>query len=115
MGESDKKSATSTPGATQVNVAQTCRICLSETPELGDPFFSPCNCTGTMKYIHVKCLQRWLKSKLQFKHVDNLTSIYWKSLECELCKTQFPSRDLSLEFANYDSLLHGGGQEIRYC
>lgn len=44
-----------------------CRICLSEYPEPGNPFLSPCSCAGTMKYIHVKCLQKWLKSKLHTK------------------------------------------------
>ena len=68
-----------------------CRICLSEYPEPGNPFFSPCNCAGTMKYVHVKCLNKWLKSKLHVKTTGHATSIYWKNLECELCKKQFPS------------------------
>ncbi len=71
---------------------QTCRICLSDTPDPDDPFFSPCKCTGTMKYIHVKCLQQWLKSKLHTKHSSNSIAIYWKTLECELCKTPYPSK-----------------------
>ena len=75
----------------QGSAVQTCRICLSETPEPGDPFFSPCHCTGTMKYIHIKCLQQWLKSKLHIKQANNSTSVYWKTLECELCKTPYPS------------------------
>jgi len=90
LGESEKKSC-GTPVGSQASVAQTCRICLSESIEPGDPFFSPCHCTGTMKYIHVKCLQRWLKSKLHLKQSASSTSVYWKTLECELCKTQYPT------------------------
>ena len=70
---------------------QTCRICLGEQADAEDPFFSPCHCAGTMKYIHVLCLQKWLKSKLHIKQTGFSTSIYWKTLECELCKTTFPS------------------------
>jgi len=71
--------------------AQTCRICLSETAEPGNPFFSPCVCSGTMKYVHIKCLQRWLKSKLHVKDSGQSISIYWKTLECELCKSSYPN------------------------
>lgn len=33
-----------------------CRICLGDAPEVENPLFSPCNCDGTMKYVHLKCL-----------------------------------------------------------
>jgi len=29
-----------------------CRICLSSSFSEEDPFISPCNCSGTMKFIH---------------------------------------------------------------
>lgn len=38
-----------------------CRICQcseEEAPEQGK-LFSPCHCRGTMRYIHVKCLETW--------------------------------------------------------
>lgn len=38
-----------------------CRICFSgveEEPTLGR-LFSPCKCSGTMKYVHIKCLDTW--------------------------------------------------------
>jgi predicted component of type VI protein secretion system len=44
-----------------------------------------------MKYVHVKCLQRWLKSKLHIKDSGQSISVYWKTLECELCKTGYPN------------------------
>ena len=49
-----------------------------------------------MKLIHVKCLQTWLKSKLHIKNTGNTTFIYWKNLECELCKTPYPRNTLAL-------------------
>jgi hypothetical protein len=38
-----------------------CRVCLggvAEESELGR-LFSPCRCKGTMKYVHVQCLDQW--------------------------------------------------------
>jgi len=90
LEDSFKKSPKSPKGSqTSVN-HQVCRICLSETCDADDPFFSPCNCSGTMKLIHVKCLQMWLKSKLHTKVSGLSTFVYWKTLECELCKTPYP-------------------------
>jgi len=85
----------------KASTAQTCRICLGEGGEPEDPFFSPCRCTGTMRYIHVQCLQRWLKSKLHVKQTNFSTSIYWKTLECELCKTTYLST-YNIEGKKYD-------------
>lgn len=89
MEDSFRKSPKS-PKGSQTSVNQVCRICLSETCEADDPFFSPCSCSGTMKLIHVKCLQMWLKSKLHTKVSGLSTFVYWKTLECELCKTPYP-------------------------
>lgn len=91
MEDSFRKSPKS-PKGSQTSVNQVCRICLSETCEADDPFFSPCNCSGTMKLIHVKCLQMWLKSKLHTKVSGLSTFVYWKTLECELCKTPYPRK-----------------------
>eukprot|EP00755_Sulcionema_specki_P027710 Sspe_Gene.88337::Locus_60369_Transcript_1_1_Confidence_1.000_Length_1008::g.88337::m.88337 len=37
-----------------------CRICFDDTEDaITGRLISPCRCTGTMKYIHVSCLNRW--------------------------------------------------------
>jgi len=92
MEDSFKKSPKAPKEGSQNSINQTCRICLSETFEADDPFFSPCNCSGTMKYIHVKCLQMWLKSKLHTKASGSTIFTFWKTLECELCKTPYPRK-----------------------
>jgi len=69
-----------------------CRICYSEQLEKDNPLISPCKCDGSLKFIHLKCLQTWLVSKANVKQNDLCLSYYWKSLECELCKTQLPSK-----------------------
>ena len=73
----------------------TCRICLQEGDFLGEnPLISPCNCTGSVKYLHLECLRKWLTSKVIIKHsYDNsVTSYSYKQFECELCKEQIPER-----------------------
>ena len=50
-----------------------CRICL----EIGDinDLISPCNCSGTSKWVHQQCLQRW--------RAYNINSDYYD--KCEIC------------------------------
>ena len=55
-----------------------------------DPLLSPCACSGSMKYVHLKCLQTWFKNKLDFKNPTHIISILWSDLCCELCKTYYP-------------------------
>jgi len=92
--ELQRKNSKISIAASRTSTVQTCRICLGEQGDGEDPFFSPCQCSGTMKYIHVLCLQKWLKSKLHVKQTGFSTSVYWKTLECELCKTTYPSNTL---------------------
>ena len=66
-----------------------CRFCLFEQSDPEDPLIEPCSCTGSMKHIHINCLRKWLNSKLHTKKTDYMSSITWKSLECELCKMQY--------------------------
>lgn len=49
-----------------------CRICFeSEPPEL----ISPCDCNGTIKWVHRECLETWIKAS--------------GSKECEICKKEY--------------------------
>ena len=70
-----------------------CRICFSNSEELS-PLISPCSCTGSSKYIHLLCLQKWLQSKikLEYKEVnENLISGYiYHPAQCEICKEYMP-------------------------
>ncbi|CAD8053603.1 unnamed protein product [Paramecium sonneborni] len=53
-----------------------CRICLEQ--DSLDKLISPCNCDGTIKYIHMDCLKTWLLIKLQ--------QIQFQA-QCELCNS----------------------------
>ncbi|CDW75264.1 fha domain [Stylonychia lemnae] len=39
---------------------KSCRICLGEENDIDNELINPCKCAGTMKYIHLQCLQEWL-------------------------------------------------------
>lgn len=68
QGEPIKKSLSSTSSCL-------CRICQNNTAR--ERLISPCNCKGSLAYVHKSCLEKWL----------NLTSRTY----CELCLYQFNS------------------------
>ena len=56
-----------------------------------NPFVVPCKCAGTVRYIHIKCLQHWIQSQTHTRQTQNSISFMWKTFECELCHTTYPS------------------------
>ena len=82
-----------------------CRVCYcGEESPTENPLINPCECKGSMKYIHYECLKNWLDSKIES---SPLSSIYIKEgigmsyctndLICELCKAKFP------DYVNYNN------------
>ena len=70
-----------------------CRICyIPEEDEDNNPLVQPCNCDGSLKFIHLECLNHWVNTHSCEKlEANNSCSIYLiKPIECELCKTRFP-------------------------
>jgi len=68
-----------------------CRICLGDDiKNLNNPIIIPCKCSGTVRYIHLNCLKAWIKQRVEVKETPHATSIMWKSLNCELCKSPYP-------------------------
>ncbi|KAL4497965.1 hypothetical protein ABPG72_014822 [Tetrahymena utriculariae] len=64
-----------------------CRICFSEET-LFNKFIYPCNCKGSIKFIHESCLKTYLISK----NPEQQKSIMRKSTnkqKCDLCKVEF--------------------------
>lgn len=89
-----------------------CRICFCEGGFDGlNPLISPCKCSGSVKYIHLNCLRKWLTTKIISK-VSSNNNIYcyiFKSLKCEICQNiipeiaEFRGKFLSLlDFKNMD-------------
>ena len=96
-----------------------CRICYLEEDENNpeNPLVQPCTCTGSVKFIHLTCLRKWVSTRSCVK-IDTSSdcSIFLiKPVECELCKTKYPDCikfenrllpviDFSQEFDNYLTL-----------
>ena len=78
------------------NKNKICRICYQEEDDdLLNPLIRPCKCSGSMKYIHLKCLLHWLKSRTAnspfINSNENFNAYYInQKTECELCKQLFP-------------------------
>ena len=59
-----------------------CRVCYGETSE-ANPLLSPCDCRGSVEFIHLRCLYTWI-------HLSN-------KKRCELCLVQYSLQDLALD------------------
>mgnify|MGYP002475727197 FL=1 len=69
---------------------QACKFCFCDENTENNPLISPCQCSGSMKFIHLFCLQEWLNSKKLTRNNENSICHYWKSVDCEICKRPFP-------------------------
>ena len=67
-----------------------CRFCWGNEISLLNPLLASCKCNGGIRYIHYCCLKEWLNTKRSVKEQSTITSYYYKSFECELCKTPYP-------------------------
>ncbi|KAG7210542.1 hypothetical protein KM043_012062 [Ampulex compressa] len=62
------------PSRSLVSVGSSvCRICHTNTSK--EPLVSPCRCKGTLAYVHLSCLERWLNQSCH--------------TYCELCRYHF--------------------------
>jgi len=72
-----------------VPISKICRFCLEDTESIENPMVSPCNCTGTVKFVHLKCLRHYYENKGVIAKVNSEIVIFLiKSLYCELCRSQ---------------------------
>ena len=92
-----------------------CRVCyLEEEDEIENPLVQPCQCSGSCKCIHLKCLKQWINTKscLKVDQNDFCSVFVFTESECELCKAKLPDLvnhngklysllDFSDEFKNY--------------
>ena len=69
--------------------APTCRICMGDASE--GRLFSPCKCKGSMKYVHVHCLQRW---RAEGAHARAF-------FECGQCKYRYNLRRVEVASLSY--------------
>jgi hypothetical protein len=67
-----------------------CRFCWTSGACTENPLLGSCKCSGSVGYIHLKCLCSWLEVKRQAKISPNFSTFFWKSFECEICKNAYP-------------------------
>eukprot|EP00441_Pelagodinium_beii_P035284 CAMPEP_0197633058 /NCGR_PEP_ID=MMETSP1338-20131121/9509_1 /TAXON_ID=43686 ORGANISM="Pelagodinium beii, Strain RCC1491" /NCGR_SAMPLE_ID=MMETSP1338 /ASSEMBLY_ACC=CAM_ASM_000754 /LENGTH=365 /DNA_ID=CAMNT_0043204643 /DNA_START=212 /DNA_END=1306 /DNA_ORIENTATION=+ len=67
-----------------------CRICLLEGSGEDDPLIAPCQCKGSVEYVHLGCLRHWIRGRLNLS--DGPSGAYfYRPLTCELCKAAYPT------------------------
>ena len=68
-----------------------CRYCFSSDPE--NDLIDPCNCQGSMKFVHQKCLLEWVQKSnktlaLDSQKPEQALAFPLYSFCCELCKSE---------------------------
>ena len=71
---------------------ESCRICFNHDSDLNNPLISPCKCSGSIKYIHLKCLQESIMAgKYEVISNDDYKLIIYSKSMCEICKEEYPT------------------------
>ena len=73
--ESALREAASEPRSPRPEAEKTCRICY-EAESTENPVITPCECSGSMKFIHEQCLKTWILSQTKDPKV----------FSCDICK-----------------------------
>ena len=42
-------------------MSSSCKICFDSSNSSDNPLINPCNCKGTIEYIHKECLEKWIQ------------------------------------------------------
>ena len=85
-----------------IQAQEVCRICY-DSGEAENPLITPCKCAGSMQYVHLKCLRKWMDGRLSVNNASSdsqaspeaagatTVSYFWRNLDCELCKVSYPT------------------------
>jgi hypothetical protein len=79
----------------EIQSQEVCRICYDSGDD-GNPLIAPCKCSGSMQYVHLQCLRKWMDGRLSVNnntqdHGTTTVSYFWRNLDCELCKLSYPT------------------------
>ena len=93
-----------------------CRICYLEEETESNPLIQPCLCSGSLKYIHLDCLKKWIGTRnwTRVENNENVCIYLIKEIDCELCKNKLPDYirhknklykiiEFKIDFKNYIS------------
>jgi hypothetical protein len=78
-----------------IQTNEVCRICY-DSGETENPLIAPCKCSGSMQYVHLQCLRKWMDGRLSVNtntqdQGTTTVSYFWRNLDCELCKLSYPT------------------------
>lgn len=65
-----------------------CRICKESS--FTSPLINPCNCEGSLKYVHLECLKKYAQTMVECIKSDKVTIINCPSIICLYCKGPLP-------------------------
>ena len=82
----------SVSGKSNISVENQCRICFDCSHNKENPLACLCKCSGSVRYVHLKCIRRWLDTRLNISHEGHCTIVKWTPLTCEICKVHFKYR-----------------------
>ena len=77
---------------TASDISDFCRICRGSS-ETASKLIHPCNCSGSMMYVHFNCLKNWFKFSTSITNV--IYTLFYadvrnrKSLSCASCRSQY--------------------------
>jgi len=60
-----------------INKNYNCRICFRSESNIQDPLISPCKCSGSIKYIHFKCLKQCIDTKVTKKRSMKIIVVFF--------------------------------------
>lgn len=90
LNRKSKKKALKMTQRSSLDQEEFCRICLETSESEENPFTSPCECSGSMGYIHLSCLYDWVNSKFSIEQKEFYKSIKWQTIRCESCQATIP-------------------------
>lgn len=70
--------------------APSCRYCFSDEWSVSNTLLNICACSGSIVFIHLDCLRKWIKSKSVVKQLEKIKMIAYEDLYCELCHKKLP-------------------------
>ena len=73
-------------------IQKLCRICYLDDDTDKNPLIQPCQCSGSMKYIHLNCLKQWIGTRnyINIESSEFCSIFLIKEVDCELCKNKLP-------------------------
>lgn len=96
------------------NNVETCKICTGDETSYEDPLIAPCNCCGSIKWVHKSCLDHWrtfsqanfgkcdiCKKDFKLKHIEVTTALYYQQ-----CKRYYlyMTRDITITLVAWNIL-----------